>query len=220
MAGKLYIVPTPVGNLEDMTLRAIRILKEADLVLAEDTRTSSVLLKHYDIHTPLRSHHKFNEHQTVDLVKEKILSGQTVALISDAGTPGISDPGFLLVREALKQEVEVECLPGATAFVPALVQSGFPCSSFYFFGFLPHKKGKETLLKRFAEMEETVVFYESPHRLLKSLAKMAEIMGPDRPVAVAKELTKIHAFTFRGTLCEAIRYFESQPVKGEFVIIV
>ena len=220
MAGILYIVPTPVGNLQDMTFRAVEVLKEADLILAEDTRTSSVLLKHFDIHRPLQSHHKFNEHQTVQLVKERILGGLNVALISDAGTPGISDPGFLLVREALKQDVEVECLPGATAFVPALVQSGFPCSSFYFYGFLPHKKGKETLLKRFAEMEETVIFYESPHRLLKTLKKMSEIMGPERPVAVAKELTKIHEFTFRGTLAEALQHFGDQPVKGEFVLIV
>lgn len=218
---KLFIVPTPIGNLEDITLRALNVLKSADLILCEDTRTTKNLLQHYEIEGKrCMAYHIFNEHEQVTNYIRQIQQCETAALVSDAGTPGISDPGFLLVREALRQEVEVECLPGATAFVPALVQSGFPCSSFYFFGFLPHKKGKETLLKRFAEMEETVVFYESPHRLLKSLAKMAEIMGPDRPVAVAKELTKIHAFTFRGTLCEAIRHFESQPVKGEFVIIV
>ena len=166
------------------------------------------------------AYHIFNEHEQVGNYIRMIQQVETAALVSDAGTPGISDPGFLLVREALKQEVEVECLPGPTAFVPALIQSGFPCSSFYFYGFLPHKKGKETLLKRFAEMEETVVFYESPHRLLKTLIKMMEIMGGDHPVAVAKELTKIHALTFRGTIAEAIQHFENQPVKGEFVLIV
>lgn len=218
---KLFIVPTPIGNFEDITLRALNILKEADLVLCEDTRTTKNLLQHYAIEgKKCLAYHIFNEHEQVGSYIRQIRQLDTVALVSDAGTPGISDPGFLLVREALKQDVEVECLPGATAFVPALVQSGFPCSSFYFFGFLPHKKGKETLLKRFAEMDETVVFYESPHRLLKTLEKMAEIMGPDRPVAVAKELTKIHSFTFRGTLLEAIRHFEKQPVKGEFVLIV
>lgn len=218
---KLFIVPTPIGNLEDITLRALNVLKAADLILCEDTRTTKNLLQHYEIEgKKCMAYHIFNEHQQVENYIRMIQQSENVALVSDAGTPGISDPGFLLVREALKQEVEVECLPGATAFVPALVQSGFPCSSFYFFGFLPHKKGKETLLKRFAEMEETVIFYESPHRLLKTLTKMAEIMGGERPVAVAKELTKIHTFTFRGTLAEAVQHFESQPVKGEFVIIV
>ena len=218
---KLFIVPTPIGNLEDITLRALNVLKSADLILCEDTRTTKNLLQHYEIAGKrCMAYHIFNEHDQVGNYIHMIQQYETTALVSDAGTPGISDPGFLLVREALKQEVEVECLPGATAFVPALIQSGFPCSSFYFYGFLPHKKGKETLLKRFAEMEETVVFYESPHRLLKTLAKMMEIMGGDHPVAVAKELTKIHAFTFRGTIAEAIQYFESQPVKGEFVLIV
>lgn len=218
---KLFIVPTPIGNLEDITLRALRVLKTADLILCEDTRTTKNLLQHYEIEGKrCMAYHIFNEHEQVGNYIRQIQQVETAALVSDAGTPGISDPGFLLVREALKQEVEVECLPGATAFVPALVQSGFPCSSFYFFGFLPHKKGKETLLKRFAEMEETVVFYESPHRLLKTLEKMAEIMGPERPVAVAKELTKIHEFTFRGTLSEALLHFGNQPVKGEFVLIV
>ena len=218
---KLFIVPTPIGNLEDITIRALNILKSADLILCEDTRTTKNLLQHYEIAGKrCMAYHIFNEHDQVGNYIRMIQQCETTALVSDAGTPGISDPGYLLVREALKQEVEVECLPGATAFVPALIQSGFPCSSFYFYGFLPHKKGKETLLKRFAEMEETVIFYESPHRLLKTLAKMAEIMGPERPVAVAKELTKIHALTFRGTLEEAIQHFENQPVKGEFVIIV
>ena len=218
---KLFIVPTPIGNLEDITLRALNVLKAADLILCEDTRTTKNLLQQYEIEGKrCMAYHIFNEHEQVGNYIRMIQQVETAALVSDAGTPGISDPGYLLVREALKQEVEVECLPGATAFGPALVQSGFPCSSFYFYGFLPHKKGKETLLKRFAEMEETVVFYESPHRLLKTLAKMVEIMGPDKPVAVAKELTKIHEFTFRGTLSEALQHFESQPVKGEFVLIV
>ncbi len=218
---KLFIVPTPIGNLEDITLRALKVLKSADLILCEDTRTTKNLLQHFEIEGKrCMAYHIFNEHEQVGNYIRLIQQCETAALVSDAGTPGISDPGYLLVREALKQEVEVECLPGATAFVPALVQSGFPCSSFYFFGFLPHKKGKETLLKRFAEMEETVVFYESPHRLLKTLEKMVEVMGPECPVAVAKELTKIHAFTFRGTLAEAVEHFGQQPVKGEFVVMV
>jgi len=218
---KLFIVPTPIGNLEDITLRALNVLKSADLILCEDTRTTKNLLQHYEIEGKrCVAYHIFNEHEQVGNYIRQIQQVETAALVSDAGTPGISDPGYLLVREALKQEVEVECLPGATAFVPALVQSGFPCSSFYFYGFLPHKKGKETLLKRFAEMEETVIFYESPHRLLKTLAKMIEVMGPDKPVTVAKELSKIHSFTFRGTLSEALQHFESQPVKGEFVLII
>ena len=218
---KLFIVPTPIGNLEDITLRALKVLKSADLILCEDTRTTKNLLQHFEIEGKrCMAYHIFNEHEQVGNYIRLIQQCETAALVSDAGTPGISDPGYLLVREALKQEVEVECLPGATAFVPALVQSGFPCSSFYFFGFLPHKKGKETLLKRFAEMEETVVFYESPHRLLKTLEKMVEVMGPERPVAVAKEFTKIHAFTFRGTLAEAVEHFGQQPVKGEFVVMV
>lgn len=218
---KLFIVPTPIGNLEDITLRALSVLKEADLILCEDTRTTKNLLQHYEIEGKrCMAYHIFNEHEQVGNYIRMIQQVETAALVSDAGTPGISDPGFLLVREALKQNVEIECLPGPTAFVPALIQSGFPCSSFYFYGFLPHKKGKETLLKRFAEMEETVIFYESPHRLLKTLEKMVEIMGGEHPVAVAKELTKIHAFTFRGILAEAVQYFENQPVKGEFVLIV
>ena len=218
---KLFIVPTPIGNLEDITIRALNVLKAVDLILCEDTRTTKNLLQHYEIECKrCMAYHIFNEHEQVGNYIRMIQQVETVALVSDAGTPGISDPGFLLVREALKQDVEVECLPGPTAFVPALIQSGFPCSSFYFYGFLPHKKGKETLLKRFAEMEETVIFYESPHRLLKTLEKMVEIMGGEHPVAVAKELIKIHAFTFRGTLEEAVKHFENQPVKGEFVLIV
>ncbi len=218
---KLFIVPTPIGNLEDITLRALNVLKAADLILCEDTRTTKNLLQHYAIEGKrCMAYHIFNEHEQVGNYIRMIQQVENAALVSDAGTPGISDPGFLLVREALKQEVEVECLPGPTAFVPALIQSGFPCSSFYFYGFLPHKKGKETLLKRFADMEETVVFYESPHRLLKTLEKMVEVMGGEHQVAVAKELTKIHSFTFRGTLAEAVQYFENQPVKGEFVLIV
>lgn len=218
---KLFIVPTPIGNLEDITLRALNVLKAADLILCEDTRTTKNLLQHYAIEGKrCMAYHIFNEHEQVGNYIRMIQQVENAALVSDAGTPGISDPGFLLVRESLKQEVEVECLPGPTAFVPALIQSGFPCSSFYFYGFLPHKKGKETLLKRFADMEETVVFYESPHRLLKTLEKMVEVMGGEHQVAVAKELTKIHSFTFRGTLAEAVQYFENQPVKGEFVLIV
>ena len=182
---KLFIVPTPIGNLKDITIRALDILKAADLILCEDTRTTKNLLQHYEIEGKrCMAYHIFNEHEQVGNYIRMIQQVGTAALVSDAGTPGISDPGFLLVREALKQDVEVECLPGPTAFVPALIQSGFPCSSFYFYGFLPHKKGKETLLKRFAEMEETVIFYESPHRLLKTLAKMVEIMGPDRKSVV------------------------------------
>ena len=218
---KLFIVPTPIGNLEDITLRALNVLRDAELILCEDTRTTRNLLQHYAIEGKrCMAYHIFNEHEQVGNYIRMIQQVGSTALVSDAGTPGISDPGFLIVREALKQDIEVECLPGPTAFVPALIQSGFPCSSFYFYGFLPHKKGKETLLKRFYEMEETVVFYESPHRLLKTLEKMVEIMGGEHPIAVAKELTKIHAFTFRGTLAEAIQHFENQPVKGEFVLIV
>ena len=220
MAGKLYIVPTPVGNLEDMTLRAIRVLKEADLVLAEDTRTSSVLLKHYDIHTPLRSHHKFNEHQTVDLVKEKILSGQTVALISDAGTPGISDPGFLLSRTCSEEGIEVETLPGATACIPAIVSSGLPCDRFCFEGFLPVKKGRQTLLKALAEEARTMIFYESPYRLVKTLEQFAEYFGPERPCSVAREISKKFEEHRRGTLAEVAAHFRETEPKGEIVIIV
>lgn len=217
---KLYIVPTPIGNLQDITLRALNVLRTADFILCEDTRTTKNLLKHYEIDKRCVAYHIFNEHEQLNHFINLIKSSENVALVSDAGTPGISDPGFLLIRECIAQDIEVECLPGATAFVPAIVQSGLPCSSFYFYGFLPHKKGKESLLKRVAEMEETVIFYESPHRLLKSLEKMAEILGPEREISISKELTKIYAFTFRGTIAEAIEYFGQKEVKGEFVMII
>jgi 16S rRNA (cytidine1402-2'-O)-methyltransferase len=220
MAGKLYIVPTPVGNLEDITLRAIRILKEVDLVLAEDTRTSSVLLKHYDIHTPLRSHHKFNEHQTVGLVKEKILAGLSVALISDAGTPGISDPGFLLSRTCAEEGIEVETLPGATACIPAIVSSGLPCDRFCFEGFLPVKKGRQTLLKALSTETRTMIFYESPYRLVKTLEQLAEYFGPDRPCSVAREISKKFEEHRRGTLSSVAAHFRETAPKGEIVLVV
>lgn len=217
---KLYIVPTPIGNLEDITLRALRMLREADLVLAEDTRTSSVLLKHYDIHVPLESHHKFNEHEKVASVKERILAGKTVALISDAGTPGISDPGFLLVRTCVEAGIEVETLPGATAFVPALVNSGFPCDRFCFEGFLPVKKGRQTRLGQLATETRTMIFYESPFRLVKTLGQFVEAFGPDRPATVSREISKLHDTTHRGTLQELFTYFSQNAPKGEIVVIV
>jgi 16S rRNA (cytidine1402-2'-O)-methyltransferase len=217
---KLYIVPTPIGNLEDITLRALRMLREADLVLAEDTRTSSVLLKHYDIHVPLESHHKFNEHEKVESVKERILAGKTVALISDAGTPGISDPGFLLVRTCVEAGIEVETLPGATAFVPALVNSGFPCDRFCFEGFLPVKKGRQTRLGQLATETRTMIFYESPFRLVKTLGQFVETFGPDRPATVSREISKLHDTTHRGTLQELFTYFSQNAPKGEIVVIV
>ena len=217
---KLYIVPTPIGNLEDMTLRAIRELKEADLILAEDTRTSSVLLKHYDIQARLESHHKFNEHQKVESVKERILEGKTVALISDAGTPGISDPGFLLVRTCVEAGIEVETLPGPTAFVPALVNSGFPCDRFCFEGFLPVKKGRQTKLAELATESRTMIFYESPFRLVKTLGQFIETFGPDRPASVSREISKLHDTTHRGTLQELFEEFSQNAPKGEIVIVV
>ena len=217
---KLYIVPTPIGNLEDITLRALRMLREADLVLAEDTRTSSVLLKHYEIHVPLESHHKFNEHEKVESVKERILAGKTVALISDAGTPGISDPGFLLVRTCVEAGIEVETLPGATAFVPALVNSGFPCDRFCFEGFLPVKKGRQTRLGQLATETRTMIFYESPFRLVKTLGQFVEAFGPDRPATVSREISKLHDTTHRGTLQELFTYFSQNAPKGEIVVIV
>ncbi len=217
---KLYIVPTPVGNLEDMTLRAIRILKEADLILAEDTRTSSVLLKHYEITARMESHHKFNEHEKVDSVRDRILAGQTVALISDAGTPGISDPGFLLVRTCVEAGIEVETLPGATAFVPALVNSGFPCDRFCFEGFLPVKKGRQTRLAQLAGESRTMIFYESPFRLVKTLGQFVETFGPERPASVSREISKLHDTTHRGTLQELFDYFNATPPKGEIVVVV
>ena len=220
MAGRLFIVPTPVGNLEDMSLRAIRVLKEADLILAEDTRTSSVLLKHYEISGTLLSHHKFNEHQTVGLIKEKILAGLDVALVSDAGTPGISDPGFLLARECAKEGIEVQTLPGATACIPALVSSGLPCDRFCFEGFLPQKKGRNTLLAALASETRTMVFYESPYRLLKTLEQFAEVFGPERECSVAREISKLHEEHVRGTLSEVAGHFRQVEPKGEIVIVV
>ena len=216
----LYIVPTPVGNLEDITLRALRVLKEADLILAEDTRTSSVLLKHYDIHRPLQSYHKFNEHKAVASLVERLKGGETMALVSDAGTPGISDPGFLLARECVRQGVEVQCLPGATAFVPALVASGLPCDRFVFEGFLPQKKGRHTRLRQLAAEERTIVIYESPYRVVKTLEQLAEVMGGERQVAVCREISKMHEQTVRGTLDEVIAHFKANEPKGEFVIII
>ena len=218
--GKLYVVPTPVGNMEDMTFRAIRILKEADLILAEDTRTSGILLKHYEIQNKMQSHHKFNEHQTVESIVNRIKGGQTVALISDAGTPGISDPGFLVVRECVRNGIEVQCLPGATAFVPALVSSGLPDERFCFEGFLPQKKGRMTRLNALKEETRTMIFYESPYRLLKTLTQFAEIFGADRPVSVCREISKIHEESVRGTLQEVIAHFTETEPRGEIVIIL
>ncbi|MDO4703311.1 16S rRNA (cytidine(1402)-2'-O)-methyltransferase [Tannerella sp.] len=217
---KLYIVPTPVGNLEDMTFRAVRILQEADLILAEDTRTSSVLLKHYEIRNRVQSHHKFNEHRTVKEMAERVIAGENIALISDAGTPGISDPGFLLVRECIRQGVEVECLPGATAFVPALVVSGLPTDRFCFEGFLPPKKGRQTRLRSLAVEERSIVLYESPYRIVKTLKQLAEFFGKERQASVSRELSKRFEETCRGTLEELIFHFSVNEPKGEFVIIV
>lgn len=217
---KLYIVPTPIGNLEDMTLRAIRILKEADVILAEDTRTSSKLLHHYGIETRLQSHHQYNEHKTSVHLAERVLAGENIALISDAGTPGISDPGFLLARTCIELGVEVETLPGATAFVPALVNSGLPCDKFCFEGFLPQKKGRQKRLKELVDETRTMVFYESPYRLCKALEQFAEYFGPERKAAVSRELSKIYEENARGTLLELLNHFESKTVKGEIVIIV
>lgn len=218
--GKLYVVPTPVGNLEDMTFRAIRVLKEADLILAEDTRTSGILLKHFEIKNAMQSHHKFNEHKTVEGIVARIKAGETVALISDAGTPGISDPGFLVVRECVKNGIEVQCLPGATAFVPALVASGLPDERFCFEGFLPQKKGRVTRLTALQEEKRTMIFYESPYRLLKTLSQFAEFFGADRPVSVCREISKIHEESVRGTLSEVIAHFTQNEPRGEIVIVV
>jgi 16S rRNA (cytidine1402-2'-O)-methyltransferase len=218
--GKLYVVPTPIGNLEDITFRALRILKEVDAVLAEDTRTTKNLLQHYDINNKLIAYHLNNEHKIVATIVNELKSGINYALVSDAGTPGISDPGFLLVREALKEEIEVECLPGATAFVPALVNSGFPCEKFVYEGFLPHKKGRQTRIQKIAEEDRTVVLYESPHRLLKALNQFHEAFGDERRVAVCRELSKKFEETVIGTTSELISHFETNPIKGEFVIVV
>ena len=218
--GKLYIVPTPIGNLEDITIRALRILKEVDLILAEDTRTSSVLMKHYNIATRLSSHHKFNEHRTVERIAEQILGGDNVALISDAGTPSISDPGFLLTRTCLSMGVDVECLPGPTAFVPALVNSGFPSDRFCFEGFLPQKKGRQKKLKELVDETRTMIFYESPFRLVKALEQFLEYFGADRNVSVSRELSKLFEENFRGTISEVLAHFKSKTVKGEIVIVL
>ena len=220
MAGKLYIVPTPVGNLADMTPRAIEVLKTVDTVLAEDTRTSGVLLKHFGIATPMRSHHKFNEHEAVAAVVEQLQGGAVMALISDAGTPGISDPGFLLSRECRRQGVEVETLPGPTAFVPALVNSGLPCDRFVFEGFLPQKKGRATRLEELKEQPLTMIFYESPLRLLKTLQQFAETFGADREASVVREISKMHNTTHNGTLGELVEYFTANAPRGEIVVVV
>lgn len=217
---KLYLVPTPVGNLEDMTFRAVRILKEVDLILAEDTRTTHILLKHFDIQNKMCAHHKFNEHRTLQTALAGIKTGGSVALVSDAGTPGISDPGFLLVRECVAQGIEVECLPGATAFVPALVNSGLPMDRFCFEGFLPQKKGRQTRLKELSEETRTLIFYESPFRVLKTLSQLAESMGEDRQVSVSREISKIYEKTVRGSLKETISHFSVNEPRGEFVIIL
>lgn len=218
--GRLYVVPTPVGNLEDMTFRAIRTLKEADLILAEDTRTSGILLKHYEIKNALQSHHKFNEHKTIEPLIQRMLAGETIALISDAGTPAISDPGFLLVRECVRNNIEVQCLPGATAFVPALVSSGLPNDRFCFEGFLPQKKGRQTRLMALKEENRTMIFYESPYRLVKTLTQLSEHLGSHREVAVCREISKLHEETVRGTIDEVIAHFTTNAPRGEIVLIV
>ncbi|MBP5535583.1 MAG: 16S rRNA (cytidine(1402)-2'-O)-methyltransferase [Bacteroidales bacterium] len=217
---KLYLVPTPVGNLGDMTYRAVEVLRGVDLILAEDTRTSRVVMQHYDIATPMQPYHIFNEHKVVQQLVDKLLTGLSMALVTDAGTPGISDPGFLLVREAIRNGIEVECLPGATAFVPALVESGLPCDRFTFEGFLPHKKGRQAKIAALAAESRTMILYESPFRLLKTLEQLAEAMGGEREACVAREISKLHAETARGTLAELISHFSQKEVKGEIVIIV
>lgn len=217
---KLFIVPTPVGNLEDITLRAIRILKEVDVILAEDTRTSSKLLRHFEISTKLQSHHKFNEHKTSEFIADRILGGENIALISDAGTPGISDPGFLLARTCSEKGVDVETLPGATAFVPALINSGLPCDKFCFEGFLPQKKGRQKRLKELSDETRTMIFYESPYRLIKALEQFIEHFGPERRVCVSREISKVYEENAKGTLVEVLDHFNSKAVKGEIVIVV
>lgn len=218
--GKLYLIPTPVGNLEDITLRALRLLKEVDLILAEDTRTTSKLLRHYEITTPLASHHKFNEHQTVEKIAERLMKGENIALVSDAGTPGISDPGFLLTKTCIEHGLETECLPGATAFVPALVNSGFPCEKFCFEGFLPQKKGRMRRLQALADETRSIVFYESPYRLAKALEQMIQVFGDDRQACVAREISKIHESFKRGSLRELYDFYSKNGVKGEIVLII
>ena len=218
--GKLFVVPTPVGNLEDMTFRAVRVLKEVDLILAEDTRTSSVLLKHFEIKKPMISHHKFNEHKTIEGVVARLQAGENIALISDAGTPGISDPGFLVVRECVRHGIEVQCLPGATAFVPALVSSGLPNDRFCFEGFLPQKKGRMTRLITLQSEIRTMIFYESPYRLVKTLTQFSEYFGAEREVAVCREISKLHEECVRGTLAEVIEHFNANEPRGEIVVIL
>ncbi|KPM31906.1 Ribosomal RNA small subunit methyltransferase I [Croceitalea dokdonensis DOKDO 023] len=218
--GKLFLVPTPIGNLQDITLRALTVLKEVDLILAEDTRTSAKLLQYFKISTPMQSHHMHNEHRTVAGIIEKLQFGETIALISDAGTPAISDPGFLLTRACVEHQIEVECLPGATAFVPALVNSGLPNDKFVFEGFLPVKKGRQTRLELLADETRTMIFYESPHKLVKTLGQFTEYFGPDRPVSVSRELTKLYEETIRGTLAEVLEHFAQKPPKGELVVVV
>ena len=218
--GKLFVVPTPVGNLEDMTFRAIRTLKEADLILAEDTRTSSVLLKHFEIKKPMISHHKFNEHRTVESVVNRLKAGENIALISDAGTPGISDPGFLVVRECVRNGIEVQCLPGATAFVPALVSSGLPNDRFCFEGFLPQKKGRMTRLLSLQDEHRTMIFYESPYRLVKTLMQFQEYFGAERQVSVCREISKMHEECVRGSLSEVIEHFKANEPRGEIVVVL
>ena len=220
LTGKLFIVPTPIGNLEDITFRAVKVLKEVNLILAEDTRTSNKLLKHYNIHTPMQSHHMHNEHKTVDAIVQRLKSGEQIALISDAGTPAISDPGFLLCRASIEQGIEIECLPGATAFVPALVNSGLPNDPFVFEGVLRLKKGRQTRLNELAEESPTMIFYESPHKLLKTLTQFVTCFGPDRSISVSRELTKMYEETVRGTTSEVLAHFEEKPPKGEFVLVV
>jgi 16S rRNA (cytidine1402-2'-O)-methyltransferase len=217
---KLYLVPTPIGNLEDMTFRAIKVLKEVDLILAEDTRTSGKLLKHFDIATHMHSHHMHNEHKTIDNLIKRLQSGETIALISDAGTPAISDPGFLLTRACVEHNIEVDCLPGATAFVPALVNSGLPNDRFVFEGFLPEKKGRQTRFLTLAEEGRTMIFYVSPHKLVKTLAEFVQYFGEDRTVSVSRELSKLHEETIRGTAAEVLKHFEIKPPKGEIVVVV
>lgn len=218
--GKLYLIPTPVGNMEDITLRALRLLKEVDLILSEDTRSSSRLLKHYDISTPMLSHHKFNEHVQADRMAERIEKGENIALISDAGTPGISDPGFLLTRKCIERGIETECLPGATAFVPAIVNSGLPCDRFCFEGFLPKKKGRQKRLNALAGEERTMIFYESPYRLAKTLEEMSSLFGPNRNACVAREISKVFEQFKKGTLAELSAYYTEKPAKGEIVLVV
>ncbi len=217
---KLYIVPTPIGNLEDITFRAIKVLKEVDVVLAEDTRTSGKLMKHYNINTPLHSHHIHNEHRSIERIISQLQAGAQYALVSDAGTPAISDPGFLLVRACIQNEIEVECLPGATALIPALVNSGLPNEKFHFEGFLPHKKGRHSRLLLLAEMEHSMVLYESPHRILKALKQFVEYFGEERQISISREISKLYEETIRGSLKEVIEQLEQKPIKGEIVVVI